>query len=114
MHETAIAQSILDIARQHLTDRGFLHITRVVVSVGRLSSVVPESLEFAFRAMARGTEAEDAALEIREVDAEACCRSCGSRFSADGFFVICEACGSVDVEIAGGDELTIESIEITQ
>ena len=112
MHEVSIAQSLLDVVMRSLDERGCRRVTRIAVKVGRLSAVVPESLDFAFRAAARGTPAETAELAIEEVDGAARCRSCGADFETDSFFVICERCGSGDVEVSGGDDLTLESMDI--
>ena len=99
-----------------MPDRNFAveldNLARIAVKVGHLSSVVPESLEFAFSALSRGTPVEGAELDIQEIAGEGACRSCGSRFRAESYFASCEACGSFDVEISGGDELTVESMEV--
>ena len=112
MHEAAIAQSIIDIAAGQLEEGGYRRVTRIAVKVGHLSSIVPESLQFAFQALARGTAAEAATLQIEEVEGRARCRSCGEEFATDSYFTACEACGSADVDVSGGDELTIESMDV--
>jgi hydrogenase nickel incorporation protein HypA/HybF len=112
MHETSIAQSIIDIAAKQLQETGRGRAIRISVKVGHLSSVVPESLSFAFRALARGTAVETAELAIHEVAGTGVCRACGARFPVDSYFVICEKCGSPEVEIDGGDDLSIESMEV--
>jgi hydrogenase nickel incorporation protein HypA/HybF len=114
MHEASIAQSIIDIVTEQVEKGGFRSVSRVAVKVGHLSAIVPESLDFAFKALARGTAAGAATLEINEVAGEGRCRSCEHAFEADSFFVICPECSSGDVEIVGGDELTIESMDVEQ
>lgn len=114
MHESAIAQSIIDVALRHLEEGGWRRVTRITVRVGHLSSVVPESLDFAFQAMIRGTPLEGSVLDIEETPGEGRCRACGAVFPVDSFFCICEKCGSGEVEVQGGDVLTIESIDMEQ
>ncbi|MGI8758687.1 MAG: hydrogenase/urease maturation nickel metallochaperone HypA, partial [Acidimicrobiales bacterium] len=39
------------------------------------------------------------------------CRSCGEATEDEERIVACVACGSLEVETTGGDELTLESLE---
>ena len=109
MHELAIAQSMFEIARRHA--RG-LRVTRVDVRVGRLRQVVPASLSFAFEVVAQGTELEGAELVIEQVPAAGTCRECGSAGELPDFPLLCASCGSVDLDIMGGEELEVESLEV--
>ncbi len=112
MHEVAIAENIINIARSEAEKGGWRKINRISVKVGKLTALVPECLHFAFENIAKDTPAADAALEIEEVEAKAKCRSCGAEFTVDSFFCICEACGSQDIEISGGEELTITNMDV--
>ena len=112
MHEAGIAQRIIDIATGNLPAADGCRVTRIVVRVGRLSSVMPESLDFAFKALAPGTAVERAELAIEQVNGEGRCGSCGARFPVDDFFPACERCGSAAVEVTGGDDLAVESMDI--
>ena len=114
MHEASIAQSIIDIVTEQVEKGGYRSVSRIAVKVGHLSAIVPESLDFAFKALSRDTAAAAATLEINEVAGEGRCRSCEHTFAADSFFVICPECESGDVAIVGGDELTIESMEVEE
>ncbi len=112
MHEASIAQSILEVVSRQAEAGGYRKVTRIVIKVGYLSSVVPESLEFAFQALSRGTIAEGARLDIEEVPGEGRCRACGAVFPVDSFLCVCERCGTCDVEVKGGDDLTLESMDV--
>ncbi len=112
MHEASIAQSILDIVARHADGARAGRVTRVTVTVGALAAVVPECLRFAFEALARGTCAERAALDIRECEGRGACRACGAEFPVKEFLPVCERCGSPDVGVSGGDALTVDSMDI--
>jgi hydrogenase nickel incorporation protein HypA/HybF len=112
VHEASIAQSILDIVAAHARDAGGGRVTRVTVKVGALAAVVPECLKFAFDALARGSCAEGAALEVEETEGRGACRACGEEFAAREFLPVCVRCGSPDVAVAGGEDLTVDSMEI--
>jgi len=90
MHEMALTQGIVDICEQNA---GGHPITTVVVSIGALSGVVPEALEFCFEACSAGTLLEGARLRIELVPA-AMLPGVSER-AADGTAVRpCSQCGS--------------------
>ena len=111
MHELAIGQSMFEIARRHA--RG-LRVTQVEVRVGRLRQVVPASLSFAFEVIAQGTELEGAELVIVQVPAAGTCRECGSAVELPDFPLMCSACGGLDMDVTGGEELQVDSIELAE
>ena len=112
MHEASIAQSILDIVARYAEGGKAGRVTRVTVKVGALAAVVPECLTFAFEALARGTCAEMSVLDVEEVEGRGTCRTCGAEFPVREFLPACAHCGSPEVAVAGGDDLTVESMEI--
>ena len=56
--------------------------------------------------MAEGADAELVLLPVR-----AGCGGCWRAWECDELPSVCPACGSVDIELVGGDELVLESIE---
>ena len=109
MHELSIADAVVRIACEHAGGR---RVTRVEVSVGRLRQVVPESLEFAFELVARGTPVEGAELALQEVPVRVACRRCAEETEVDEFPLACSFCGSLDVEVVAGEELQVEALEL--
>jgi hydrogenase nickel incorporation protein HypA/HybF len=67
MHELSIARNIVAIVAEAAGSRP---VRRVTLEIGRFSCVLPESLEFCFDAVARGTALEGAVLEIRRLDGD--------------------------------------------
>lgn len=110
MHELSIAEAILAIVREHAGGR---RVTRVDVQVGHLRQVVPDALSFAFELVADGTEVEGAELVLGGIPAEGRCRACGACSGLPSFPLRCGACGSLDVEVVRGEELCVESLEVT-
>ena len=112
MHEASIMEALLETAREEMNRAGGCRILRIEVTVGVLSGVNAEALRFAFRMLAPGTPAQGAELALRE--ARASCRfgSCGKTSLVDDPFAPCPACGSVEVEIRGGDELLLSSLDV--
>jgi hydrogenase nickel incorporation protein HypA/HybF len=110
MHELSIAQAILAVVSEHAAGR---RVTRVEVEVGHLRQVVPSALAFAFELVAADTEAEGAALVLHEVPVRVRCQACGAHSPQAGFPLHCPACGGFEVHIVRGDELSVESLEVT-
>ena len=115
MHEISVMQSALDIAVEHAQRQGAKHIHVIRMKVGALSSVVPESLEFAFDVVAQGTLAEGGKLEIERVPAVCYCPACQVEFEPDDYVYVyeCPQCKSLDVQIRHGRELELSQLEVS-
>jgi hydrogenase nickel incorporation protein HypA/HybF len=112
MHELGIAQSLLEIVEQEARPYEGARIIRIQLRIGKMSTVVPDALRFAFDAITRGGMAEGAALEIEEVPLTIRCRTCEADFIVEDPFMICPQCGAADVEMVSGRELELRSMEI--
>ncbi|MCA1689927.1 MAG: hydrogenase maturation nickel metallochaperone HypA [Actinobacteria bacterium] len=110
MHELSIAEAIMLVVCEHADGR---RVTRVDVQVGHLRQVVPDALAFGFELVARGTLAEGAELVLEPVPAEGDCRACGARSRLPHFPLRCAACGGLDIEIVSGEQLCVDSLEVS-
>jgi len=97
------------VASRHAAGR---RVCTVDVRVGAMRQVVPSALEFAFEVVTQGTPLEGTELRIETVPAVGRCSSCGAPGEYDWFPFVCAGCGSVDVELIGGEELLVEAIEV--
>ncbi len=109
MHELAIAESLVAAV---VDKTGEQRVTTVRLSLGRLAGVVADALTFSFEIATLGTTLEGAQLEIAEQSGRALCRDCGATFTVDDFILLCE-CGGADLEVVGGRELQIMSVEVS-
>jgi hydrogenase nickel incorporation protein HypA/HybF len=112
VHELSLVASLFEILEEKAREQNALRITAVELRVGRLSGVVPNLIESAFEVYKKGTLADGASLTIEVVPFEFRCRSCGGKSFHDEPPFLCAACGSGDVELLGGMDLTVEKIEI--
>lgn len=64
MHELGVAQSILDLVRQHVPEEQGGDVRAVTVRVGEFAGIVTESLDFCFGAIVAGTPYDRAFLTI--------------------------------------------------
>jgi hydrogenase nickel incorporation protein HypA/HybF len=111
MHELSIAEAIVDVATLHARGRT---VVKVEVRVGHLRQVGPDSLDFAFALLTRGTALDGAELQITHVPASGRCRACGAESVFEDFPLSCARCESLDVELSSGEELLVEAIEVEE
>jgi hydrogenase nickel incorporation protein HypA/HybF len=107
MHEFGLSEGVLATVRQRASGR---KVAGIRVRFGVRHHVDQESLAHAFGVVAEGTEAEGAAVELVTVPATLTCRGCGFGGETTDVLAICPRCAGDDVEISGGDEMTLESI----
>jgi hydrogenase nickel incorporation protein HypA/HybF len=113
MHEASLMQAALEIAAEHAGRRGATRIHRLTLRVGRLSGVEPMALTFAFDALAAGTPAEGACLEIDTVPTVCYCTGCAVEFEPADFVYACPRCGKLSADVRRGQELELASLEVS-
>jgi hydrogenase nickel incorporation protein HypA/HybF len=115
MHEMGIMESALALVRCHAEQNKARQVSRIVLRIGALAGVEPESLRFAFDVMSRGTTAEGAIFDIESVPVAVYCVFCNQEFSVatGGFIFTCPTCGDLCGEIRRGRELELSRIEMS-
>jgi hydrogenase nickel incorporation protein HypA/HybF len=112
MHEMSLCQGVLQILEESAKHQGFAKVKTVWLEIGALSSVEPEAMRFAFDAVARGTLADRAGLEIIQVPGEAWCMKCSKTVGVKQRFDPCPNCGSYQLQVTGGEEMRIKELEV--
>ena len=112
MHEMALTESIVEIACEEARKQSAARVTRVRLAVGQLSHAEPDALTFCFAAVAAGTLAEGAELEIERTPGAGWCLDCGKTVALAERFGACPECGKYRVQMTAGDELKIRELEI--
>ena len=115
MHEMSIAQSLLQMAEDELTQSGCHHLEKIWVTLGAISGVEPESLQFCFDILVRDTPHAEARLHVTRLPLLLRCSSCGNRFGGEGqdaLWMPCPACGEqFGHAVEQGRELLLSRIE---
>ena len=111
MHELSLSSAIVNTVVKHAEGR---RVTVVELRVGKLRQVIPDTLEFYFEFVARGTVCEGARLDQQVIDARLRCKTCGHEWEIEIPAFRCPQCTGSDVEIAGGNEFEIEAIEVEE
>ncbi len=113
MHELGIAQSLFDVAMEHLRSSGRSRVTGLKIRVGELSTVDPGSLTFCFVEVARRTPADGARIDVVKVPAKFRCRSCGRSYEGSPLRAgSCAECGAPEVDLIGGMELELVELQL--
>jgi hydrogenase nickel incorporation protein HypA/HybF len=113
MHELSIALSIIDGVLEERERRGDVAVETIYVSVGPLSGVDRDALDFAYTVAREGTPLESSRLVIESVPVVVFCAACqAERSPVSDNHLACADCGAPAGEIVHGRELEIRALEI--
>ncbi len=113
MHEVAIVDALIEQVEEEVHRAGAAgRVTRLELSIGRLSGVSVDSVRFALELLAPGTVVESARVDIRQPKAICCCQACGARTEIEAVDCRCPRCGSCEITIEGGRDMILETIEL--
>ena len=112
MHELAITQSMLDLVLKQAEEAEAEKVEKINLVLGEMTGVVGRCVQFYFDFLAKGTPAEGAALNFKVIPTTARCQNCLKEFKLGEFDWTCPHCQSNNIEIIGGKELFVESIEV--
>lgn len=112
MHEFAVTESILEIVLRHAEQASATRVTHIDLVVGDLSSIVDDSVQFYFDILSQDTIAENAQLVFHRIPGQFRCWDCQTTFESNGRDYACPECGSGRVQVVGGREFRVESIQV--
>lgn len=112
MHEMALCQGMVELIADQQRRNGFEKVRRVIVEVGALGHVDPHALEFAFEVGARGSVAEAAVLEIREIPGRGWCMNCSETVAIDRRGDACPHCGGYQLIVQEGEDMRLKELEV--
>ncbi len=112
MHELAITESLLEIVLQQAEKNNAQKVINVNLVVGELSGAEDECVQSYFGFLSKDTIASGAMLSFRHVPVRTHCHDCEASFCPNELKWVCPGCGSSRIEVVGGRELYVESMEI--
>ncbi|MDP2644358.1 MAG: hydrogenase maturation nickel metallochaperone HypA [Desulfobacterales bacterium] len=114
MHEMGIALQVLAAAMASLPGGpdAAVRVERVHLQAGRLAAIEPASLQRCFDMVAEKTPLSGARLHITETPVIGKCARCRHESVQSAAVFSCAACGSCEIEIISGKELTVDAIEL--
>ena len=112
MHELSITQNMLDLVLEQADKADAKVVGKINLVLGEMTGVVDRAVQFYFDFLSQGTLAEGATLSFKVIPTTARCRNCGKDFRLGEFDWTCPHCKDNNIEIVGGKELFVESIEV--
>ena len=123
MHEMPVTQALLGMALDHANGR---RVTDVYLQVGRMSAIVPDTVEVFFDYLSKDTLAEGAKLHFEIVPMEMTCQDCDQQMDLSEWietrpqtvmqkaFERGCACGSKNLRVSQGVSFGLTSINVDQ
>ena len=113
MHELPVTESILGVVLEAAQKSKARRVIAIDLVIGELASIVDDSVQFYFDILSRNTLAEGATLRFQREPGRANCSDCGHQFGViPPLSPLCPACGSVRLQVTGGRQFFVESIEV--
>jgi hydrogenase nickel incorporation protein HypA/HybF len=112
MHEMSIAETILELIGEEMGHYPGARLLAFDIQVGELSCCQEESLRFCLEASLQQSDWAGSEVRIATEPVGARCRACQSSFRPAENRFLCPTCGGADVEVVGGQEVHLKSLEI--
>ncbi|MBN2382344.1 hydrogenase maturation nickel metallochaperone HypA [bacterium] len=111
MHELAIAHDIMTAAIEQLETTRAERIQQIHCRIGCLAGIDIQALEFCFPFVIKGSTLEGAKLVITQEPAQGECPACKTLSEIHDFFEPCSACGHWPLQLTGGHDMLLTSID---
>lgn len=112
MHELGLIENVLNTVRDSASKMNITRISKIKLVVGKLSMVLPDSLQFAFQVLSREALFENTVLEVEEKEVFCQCINCQYHFEVGRTYrFCCPYCGENRVNVISGRELHIDYYE---
>ena len=112
MHEMSLCEGVVQLIEDQAKTQGFTKVSTVWLEIGTLAGVEIEAMHFSFTAVARGTVADNARLEVIDIAGKANCPACSQCIPVSARFDVCSECGHYPLDIIAGEEMRIKELEV--
>ena len=124
MHEVSVMAELIEAIKKELERYDVVSVEKVTLTVGKLTNLGTEQLEFAYEVMSRDSILNGSELVIEEENIEVRCEGCGYEgqvknldLGEDAHYQIpilsCPKCGGA-VTITAGRSCCVKSIDIEE
>lgn len=113
MHELSVAMGIVRTAETETRKANATKVDKIELTIGTLSGVEPESLEFVWQIAVKDTVLAKAERCIEYVEAKANCLECETVFPVQKIYDACPKCNSYFKDIFQGKELKIKALHLS-
>lgn len=112
MHELSVTESILQICVENAEKQSAVKVTDVYITLGRLSSIVDDSVQFYWDLIAENTLCQGALLHFDRVPARILCLDCAAEYTLEKDLEPCPKCHSSRIKVISGEQFLVDSIAI--
>lgn len=112
MHELSLAEALIDLVEEESRKLAGARVRTVRLEIGAVAAVEPEAMRFCFDAVARGTSADGAVLDIITVPGRGRCLDCRCEIEVYERPTLCPVCGAGRVEVTSGAAMRLKELEI--
>ncbi len=122
MHEVSVMSAIVESVLNELEKHSVLKVEEVLLTLGELTFLGEEQLQFAYEIITRDTVLEGSTLVIRPEETELQCQSCGYQGPADKLgaeyhmampSLVCPKCRG-GVKVLKGQSCRVTSMKVVQ
>lgn len=113
MHELGIVLHVIDRTEEIAKENKVEKVTRLILEIGEVSSIVPSYFSDCFEWAKKKTEyMQDTELQMIILEGVSYCRHCRKTYKTTEFAKTCPYCGSDDTYLVTGNEMRIKDIEV--
>ena len=112
MHELSVTEGILNLVLEHANKAGASKVTSINLVIGRLSSLVDDSVQFYWDMISENTICVGAKLVFDRRQAVLKCNDCQKEYTIEQELQPCPNCKGYNIVIVKGEEFYLDSIEI--
>ena len=112
MHELSVTESILEIACSYAEKAKASRVTQVNLVIGRLSSIVDDSVQFYWDPMVEGTICAGSKLSLNVFLLFSTAQCCQKDYQIEEELTPCPICGGYQTTIVSGEEFYVDNIEV--
>lgn len=115
MHELGVVFHMIDELKAVAADNDVQDISKVVVELGEVSTVIPSYLQDCWKWVAvKHDFLKNCELGIEIIPAVTYCEACGKEYGTVEFGRACPCCGSGRTYLIRGNEFLIKEIEVPE
>ncbi|WED23331.1 hydrogenase maturation nickel metallochaperone HypA [Vibrio sp. JC009] len=108
----SLCESLVQVIEEQASAHGYNKVKAVFLEIGAFSGIETDAMSFCFDVVCRGTIADGAKLEIKELPGQAWCFDCGKEVSVNNRLDPCPICNGFSLQTKGGDEMKIKELEV--
>ena len=108
MHELHLAKDILYKITEKAKEEGKTRLSSITVNLGQARFTHLEELKELLSGIVKGTMADGATIEFHIIPLRSACTECGRDFDAKTLRLDCPHCGSTDIRVSSGNDLSVE------